>query len=35
MTYSNVFFGVSNHTCNNRKLFEFKNGSDNEISKFC
>ena len=23
MTYSNVFFGVSNHKCNNRKLFEF------------
>ena len=23
MNYSNVFFGVSNHKCNNRKLFEF------------
>ena len=23
MPYSNVFFGVSNHKCNNRKLFEF------------
>ena len=23
MTYSNVFFGVSNHKCNNRKLFEY------------
>lgn len=23
MKYSNVFFGVSNHTCNNRKLFEY------------
>ena len=23
MTYSNVFFGVSNYACNNRKLFEF------------
>ena len=23
MTYSNVFFGVSNHKCNNRKLFDF------------
>ena len=23
MTYSNVLFGVSNHKCNNRKLFDF------------
>ena len=23
MTYSNVFFGASNYTCNNRKLFEY------------
>ena len=23
MTHSNVFFGVSNHKCNNRKLFDF------------
>ena len=23
MTYGNVFFGVSNHKCNNRKFFDF------------
>lgn len=29
MTYKNVIYGVSNHNCNNRKLFDFIESNQN------